>query len=200
MKSSTGVRHQNLFAILARFFNMRLFQFEAVIVPCKGLFLRCLTSVVILALAGCVSTGSEFKHDVAAGPAPWKRTNFDAADEKFTFAIFSDLTGGERERIFEVTVAQLNLLRPELIVNVGDLIDGGTNDVADLNQQWDSFDKRASRARAPVFYAGGNHDLTGEVLREVWEERIGPRYYHFIYKNVLFLILDTEDNLSLIHI
>ena len=28
---------------------------------------------------------------------------------------------------------------------------------------------------------------------EVWEERYGQRYYHFIYKNVLFLVLDTED-------
>ena len=158
--------------------------------------LRCLTLVVVLVLAGCVSTGSEFKHDVAAGPAPWKHTNFDAADEKFTFAVFSDLTGGERERIFEIAVAQLNLLRPEIIVNVGDLIDGGTNDVAELNQQWDYFDKRAVQARAPVFYVGGNHDLTGEVLRGVWKERIGPRYYHFVYKNVLFLVLDTEDNIA----
>ncbi len=41
---------------------------------------------------------------------------------------------------------------------------------------------------------GGNHDLTGELLREVWQERLGPRYYHFVYKDVLFLVLDTEDN------
>ncbi len=29
---------------------------------------------------------------------------------------------------------------------------------------------------------------------KVWDERYGQRYYHFIYKNVLFLVLDTEDN------
>ncbi len=155
-----------------------------------------LTMLAVTLLSGCSFIQSEFHHDITAEPAPWKHENFDAADEKFTFAVFSDLTGGERERIFEVAVAQLNLLRPEIIVNVGDLIDGGTNDVAELNQQWDSFDERASRARAPIFYAGGNHDLTGEVLREVWEERIGPRYYHFVYKNVLFLVLDTEDNIA----
>ena len=66
--------------------------------------------------------------------------------------------GGERPRVFEIAVAQLNLLRPELIMNVGDLIEGGSTDLDELNAQWDSFDERASRALAPVFYAGGNHD------------------------------------------
>ena len=95
---------------------------------------------------------------------------------------------------FEIAVAQLALLRPELIVNVGDLIEGGTADSSDLHRQWDSFDERANRAKAPVFYVGGNHDLTGSVLQDVWEERLGKRYYHFVYKNALFLVLDTEDN------
>ena len=96
--------------------------------------------------------------------------------------------------MFEIAVAQLNLLRPELIINVGDLIDGGTEDLDEIAAQWESFDSRAEKARAPIFYVGGNHDLTGSVLQAAWDDRIGPRYYHFVYKNVLFLVLDTEDN------
>jgi len=96
--------------------------------------------------------------------------------------------------VFEIAVAQLNLLRPELIINVGDLIDGGTEDLDEIAAQWESFDSRAEKARAPIFYVGGNHDLTGSVLQAAWDDRIGPRYYHFVYKNVLFLVLDTEDN------
>jgi 3',5'-cyclic AMP phosphodiesterase CpdA len=137
---------------------------------------------------------SDFQHEVIEPKQPWTNEAFDAAVDKFTFAVFSDLTGGERDRIFEIAVAQLNLLRPELIINVGDLIDGGTEDLGEINAQWDSFDERAERALAPVFYVGGNHDLTGSVLQGVWEERIGRRYYHFVYKDVLFLVLDTEDN------
>ena len=56
---------------------------------------------------------------------------------------------------------QLSLLRPELIINVGDLIQGGTDDLEEIDRQWASFDVRASRASAPVFSVGGNHDLTG---------------------------------------
>ena len=31
-------------------------------------------------------------------------------------------------------------------------------------------------------------------MQGVWDERHGRSYYHFIYKDVLFLVLDTEDN------
>lgn len=150
------------------------------------------------ACSGPADTGNSpgLVHDVEGDRLPWTHEIADAGDGKFTFAIFSDLTGGERHRIFEIAVAQLNLLRPELIMNVGDLIEGDSKDEAGLAAEWDSFDERAKRARAPVFYAGGNHDLTGEMLRDVWDDRYGSSYYHFVYKDVLFLVLDTEDNTS----
>ena len=136
----------------------------------------------------------EFEHELTGTQVPWTNTDFDNEEGKFTFALFSDLTGGERDGVFDVAIEQLRLLRPELIVNVGDLIEGGELSKAQLNQQWDRFEERAGYARAPVFYVGGNHDLTGNELRKIWEDRHGSKYYHFVYKNVLFLILDTEDN------
>ena len=167
----------------------------------RSLFLLLIiaTLMIVLGAGGCTGLqgGSKavvFDHRIDSSATPWNKSDFDNNPDKFTFALFSDLTGGEREHIFEVAVAQLNLLRPEMIINVGDLIEGGSDDPAELHRQWDWFDERANRARAPVFYVGGNHDLTGELLRQVWKERLGPRYYHFIYRNVLFLVLDTEDN------
>jgi len=154
----------------------------------------------LLLLSACAThtpTNDEhtvFKHDVQGTATPWTHTDFDNDEQKFTFAIFSDLTGGEREDVFEVAVEQLRLLRPELIVSVGDLIEGGTTDRAQLAREWDSFDQRANRTHAPVFRVGGNHDLTHPEMWEVWDQRYGQRYYHFVYKNVLFLVMDTEDN------
>ena len=156
-------------------------------------------SCLLLVLSACTESSDKsdptpFERDASGPVQPWNSDDFDAADDKFTFAVFSDLTGGERPGIFATAVAQLNLLRPEFIMNVGDLIDGNTTDLNDIDAQWNSFDERADRAIAPVFYVGGNHDLTGKVLQDIWDERLGRRYYHFVYKNVLFLILDTEDN------
>jgi predicted phosphodiesterase len=166
--------------------------------------------VAIIRLAGCLlalallgacaasqpagSTAAIFQHKITSEAAPWTHQSFDDEPGKYTFALFSDLTGGEREGIFNVAIAQLNLLRPEFIVNVGDLIEGGTTDNDQLAREWGSFDERAGRARAPVFYTGGNHDLTNPDMWQVFEQRYGRRYYHFIYKDTLFLVLDTEDN------
>ena len=38
----------------------------------------------------------------------------------------------------------------------------------------------------------GNHDISNTAMRHWYEKAVAPRYYHFIYKNVLFLVLDTE--------
>ena len=134
-----------------------------------------------------------FLHDIADGPTPWTHARFNDAADEFTFAVFSDLYGGERDGVFAVAAAQLELLRPELIVSIGDLIDGGTEDRAQLQEEWDEFDGKVANAGAPVFYAGGNHDLTNPVMRDFWMDRYGARYYHFVYKDVLFLVLDSED-------
>lgn len=151
-------------------------------------------------LAACAHTASDvrFSHDVTSTSTPWTHDRFDdrprrGGQSRFTFAVFSDLYGGERERVFSIAMAQLNLLRPELILSVGDLIDGGTEDRDVLAREWRQFDTKAETAIAPVFYVGGNHDLTNLTMREVWAERYGQRYYHFVYKNVLFLMIDSED-------
>ena len=164
---------------------------------------HCRTIVVATLMAsltaGCSGPGDAgaapvFEHGVRTTATPWTHDRFDASADRFTFAVFSDLQGGERDGVFDVAMTQVNLLRPELILSVGDLIDGNSEDPVNLNGQWMAFDEKTSKAIAPVFYTGGNHDLTNVIMREVWAERYGERYYHFVYKNVLFLVLDTEDN------
>ena len=140
-----------------------------------------LLAMLLVMLGACASKPANvpvqpvFQHDFRGPAEPWTHSGFDNEEGKFTFALFSDLTGSEREGVFDIAIEQLRLLRPELIVNVGDLIEGGDASQDQLNEQWDSFDDRANRARAPVFYVGGNHDLTGNELRRVWDERYGAK-------------------------
>ncbi|MGB0806319.1 MAG: metallophosphoesterase family protein [Salibacteraceae bacterium] len=135
---------------------------------------------------------TNFTHQIISNGKPWTHQEFD--NEKFSFAIFGDLTGGERAGVFDVAISQLNILRPDFIINVGDLIEGDHKSLAELESQFDNFDFRVKKAKAPVFYIGGNHDLTSAEMQNVWDKRYGKRYYHFIYKNALFLVLDSEDN------
>jgi len=148
----------------------------------------------LLFLQGCATVESAtFEHGVASEKKPWTHESFDAGDDRFMFAVFSDLYSGERDGVFAVAMAQLQLLRPEIILSVGDLINGGTEDRAQLRREWDGFDAKVAGMQAPVFHVGGNHDLTNPVMRKFWEDRYGARYYYFVYKNVLFLMLDSED-------
>ncbi|TFG92422.1 MAG: metallophosphoesterase, partial [Myxococcales bacterium] len=42
----------------------------------------------------------------------------------------TDRTGGPRDGIFESAMPRINLVRPEFVVSVGDLIEGYTDDPA----------------------------------------------------------------------
>lgn len=152
---------------------------------------RWAAALLAAALAAC--TTPVFQPGIASGPTPWTKTTFDNAPEDFSFAVVADLESGYRPGVFDVAVAELNLLRPNFVLTIGDMIDGGTEDEAELQRQWTGFDAMVDRLRAPYFHIAGNHDMTNLTQRKVWEERYGRRYYHFIYANVLFLALDTED-------
>lgn len=147
---------------------------------------------VLFLLIGCQKE-SPFSYSIDSPTKPWTAEPTPKPDGDFTFAIISDLTGDERAGIFNVAVQQLKLLRPEFIMSVGDLIEGGTEDTLQLKKEYDYFDERVLQAGAPFFHVGGNHDLTNPTMRKYWEKRYGKRYYHFVYQNVLFLILDSED-------
>jgi 3',5'-cyclic AMP phosphodiesterase CpdA len=145
---------------------------------------------------GCkksINNKPTFEHDIEHGPRPWTSEVFELEEEDFTFAIISDLNGGEREGVYQTAVSQLNRLDPTFVLSVGDLIDGGTEDAMQLAKEWNSFDSRTSKLNMPFFYLGGNHDLTNPTMREFWKNRFGPRYYHFVYEDVLFLMMDSED-------
>jgi len=111
----------------------------------------------------------------------------------FNFAIVADRTGGMQSNVFEEAVKKLNLLRPDFVISIGDLIDGYTMNENLAHRQWDEFDAIVRKLDRPFFYLPGNHDVSNALLTEIWEQRLGPLYYHFIYDNCLFLCLNTEE-------
>jgi predicted MPP superfamily phosphohydrolase len=148
--------------------------------------------IVTFSLIGC-KKANHFSHDISQGATPWNFEPKFKSGDRFTFAIISDLNSGEREGVFEVAVEQMNLLKPDFILSIGDLIEGGTEDTLQLKKEFDHFDERVAKAKAPFFHTGGNHDLTNMTMRKYWQKRYGKTYYHFVYNEVLFLIVDSED-------
>jgi hypothetical protein len=127
------------------------------------------------------------------GHNPWNHLRLNNAPSTFRFAIVTDRTGGARPGVFERAVRQLNWLQPEFVVCVGDLIQGNSKDVGKVKQQWREVQGLVGQLEMPFFYLPGNNDISNPAMEKVWRERLGRRYYHFVYKNVLFLALDSED-------
>ena len=51
----------------------------------------------------------------------------------------------------------------------------------------------AGKLQMPFFYVRGNHDVSFPGGKEMWLERRGPGYYSFLYRDTLFMVLDSED-------
>jgi hypothetical protein len=125
---------------------------------------------------------------------PW--TNLMFADEPgdFRFAIVSDRGGGARTGVFETAMADLNLLQPEFVMSVGDLIEGDSQEQSAMDGMWKENTELVSCLQMPFFRIPGNHDLVNAEMDAEWDKLFGSRYYSFTYKGVLFLCLNTQDD------
>ena len=159
-------------------------------------FVLVFTAVVFFAAAAAFSStrvllsDGDLQQDEQS-PQSAARLNNDAGT--FQFAIVSDRTGGHRARVFSQAVEQLNLLQPEFVVSVGDLIEGYTENSQKVVDEWREFQTYAHKLQMPFFYLPGNHDVANKYLDQVWKEKFGRRYYQFVYRNTLFLMANSDD-------
>jgi hypothetical protein len=102
-----------------------------------------LVSVVMLCAAACApaeapesATAFSYDETALAGATPWTSAGFQNDPDEFQFVIIGDRTGGANvEGTFALAVDQLNLLQPEFVINVGDLIEGYSDDAGDLRSE-----------------------------------------------------------------
>jgi 3',5'-cyclic AMP phosphodiesterase CpdA len=124
---------------------------------------------------------------------PWTHLNLNNGPDQFQFVVVTDRTGGHRAKVFSRAVHQINLLQPEFVVSVGDLIEGYTQKPDVMDAEWKEFESYVKNFQMPFFYVPGNHDLTNKEMIQHWGGRYGRTYYHFVYKNTLFLAVNSED-------
>jgi hypothetical protein len=79
------------------------------------------------------------------------------------------------------------------VISVGDLIEGYVDTADELNAQWDEFMGYLDPLSVPFFFVPGNHDVGRKLWHDVYLERVGPSRYYFIYQDVLFLVLNSND-------
>ncbi len=127
------------------------------------------------------------------GPKPWSDKPHLNDPDRFQIAIMTDRTGGHRPGIWMDAVRKLNLLRPEFVMSVGDLIEGYTEDPQRIDEMWEEFLGFIDEMEMRFFFVAGNHDVTNPQLHKRWREQFGREWYSFDYRGVHFLALCSED-------
>lgn len=152
--------------------------------------------ILLLALISITSLAQKpgIKIESIEGPKPYTSLDLNNKPGNFQFAIVTDRTGGHRPGVFLDGVKKLNLLQPEFVMSVGDLIEGYTTNEEVLDREWTEFNGFIDQLQMPFFYVPGNHDITNKVMEDKWLEMYGKTYYSFVYQDVLFMALNSEDH------
>jgi predicted phosphodiesterase len=123
-------------------------------------------------------------------------TNTSSAEADNTpekIVILGDRTGGHRPGVFEQAIELANQQNHDLVLSVGDLIEGYSQDTEQIETEWTEVQAMLAKLRAPFFATPGNHDISNAAMKTAWLKRYAKTYRSERIGELHLLILDTED-------
>ena len=154
-------------------------------------YLKTITTA-LLALTCTVATAQrpELADDLPLIDGDWSNDS-----DKFSFVILGDKTSGGEGKwpIYDRAVDSINLLNPDFVISVGDMIPGHMDTRGPWDAEWAEYMSHAKRIEAPLFFTVGNHDISNLETYQWWQEDFGRTYYSFDYKGCHFLSFNTEE-------
>ncbi|RKY77211.1 hypothetical protein DRQ12_08675 [candidate division KSB1 bacterium] len=94
---------------------------------------------------------------------------------------------------FKENIRAINLIMPDFVIDVGDLIHGYIEDEELIDKEWDDFDKTVAMFKIPLHMVIGNHDVWNKKSEDIYRKRYGDLYYSFDHKGSHFIVLDSEE-------
>ena len=121
--------------------------------------------------------------------------------EAFSFVVFGDRTGGPAAgvRILAQAVDEVNVIEPDLVMTVGDLVQG-YNTTPQWLIQATEFKGIMDRLAMPWYPVAGNHDVYWRGPNRPplehegnYETHFGPLWYAFEHKDCWFVALFSDE-------
>jgi len=108
------------------------------------------------------------------------------------FAVIGDRTGDAQPGIYEEIIAEIERLKPDFVITVGDMIQGYAQDTTQLTPMWTEYKSIVAPLTMPIYFTPGNHDITIDAAAPWYKNHIAKPYYSFDYDDCHFVALHTD--------
>lgn len=181
------------------------------LVPRSALTMVCLVAIGSPILADDppektrVLRDGRFGMDEAGRATDGQVVTADPATERTIVAILPDRTTGEDWGLphLDRAVTDLNLLRPDAVFCVGDLVQGYTRDPGIWEREVDDYLAIMDRLHAAFWPTAGNHDVISgnrdagdRTFADRYRQRFGPLHYAVELEHGTIVVLFSDENLD----
>ncbi|MCP4704711.1 MAG: hypothetical protein GY865_08885 [candidate division Zixibacteria bacterium] len=112
--------------------------------------------------------------------------------ETVRFAVIGDRSGGASPGVYEQVVKEIERMKPDFVITVGDMIEGPENNEERLRNKWTEYLSIVSQLSMPIYYAPGNNDIEMDFMESFYIEYIGQPYHSFDFEGIHIIVIDNS--------
>ncbi|MDH4156491.1 MAG: metallophosphoesterase [candidate division Zixibacteria bacterium] len=114
------------------------------------------------------------------------------AEAPIRFAILGDLTGTPNPDIYAKIVIEIERLKPDFVMTVGDMIEGPVPDTTVMNEEWREYASLVESLTPPLYFTPGNNDIFNDFSEAWYRQHVAEPYYSFDHSGLHIIILDAS--------